>query len=591
MMKTIVRKPTKTILSGVALAATALVIALLAASYAAGPARAQTSDNTWPNPQPCGPGAETAFMKEPHEVTEGHFALFDAYWRWTQGQVDEDDGGTTGVLHTNLCPPLVSHETVTKTDPITFETKKVTKTIRSAREGGMDVEEAIMHVKDEHKADVVATNAEATDGKLSLAEYPAVRTALGLGENGPVATGTQVWWLKLDDPDTTNVDETSDLSLGFSTLLLDDNYWHRTGTDSAGNPHKSLRYKFLVERYPANPGSPEEVPHFLAYEAPDVRAVSPNTGVKLLWDSTKPSVQQTDVVMDPGEFRALQWVFTKPGTYLLWVELQGYVRKDNPLRPIDPDYDPNWKPVSTGETVTSEVYRYTIQVGETLDELEPPIFGVNFSVDENTPGGVKVGNPILVYNAEADVLYYRLVDRETRKESTDFEAVVASTSTDPHTVQIVVKDGASLDFETTPSYEFELGVADKLDHESNKRPDELLHPDDILIVRIDLKDQKPGVVLQADRGALPVGGTANLLARYEPSAEHLGRAFDYEWAEMFQTTHDGVKWRAISSAPDAPTWSVSQSSAMEKTYRVAVVLQGTDLFRVHSNDIDIFWLD
>ena len=581
-MKTIVRKPTKTIFYGAALAAVVLVIALLAASYAAGPARAQTSDNTYPNPQPCGPGAATAFMGEPHEVTSGHFALFEAYWAWTEGL--GDDAEDTGVLHTNLCPPEV-----TQTTKKSRSGPAVTVTTRSARQGGMDVEEAIMHVKDKHKADVVATNAEVTDGELSLAEYPDVRKALGLGEGDSVATGTQVWWLKLDDPRTAGVDEkTPDMSLGFSTLLLDDDYWHRT--DGAGNALKPLRYKFLVERYPANPDSPEKVPHFLAYEAPDVRAGGGKEGVKPLWDSTKPSVEQTDVQMDPDEFRALQWVFTKPGTYLLWVELQGYVRKTNPLRSVDPNYDPNWKPVSDGDTVTSEVYRYTIEVGETLDELEPPIFGVGFSLAENTPAGIKVGDPIQVYNAEADVLYYRLVDRETREESADFEAVVASTSTDPHTVQIVVKDGANLDFETTPSYEFELGVADKLDHESNDRPDELLHPDDILIVRIDLEDQDPGVVLEIDNEFPAVGEAVNFVARYEPAPTQLGRTFSYEWAEMFQTKHDGVKHHVISSAPNAPTWSVAQSKAVTKTYQVRVVLDGgTDTITVHSKDVPIFW--
>ena len=568
--------PRKTILYGAALAATALVIALLAASYAASPARAQTPGNTDPDPQPCGPYADTAFMKEPHEVTSGHFALFEAYWRWTGLGDDAED---TGVLHTNLCPPLV---TTTREDNFGIITETTT---RSARKGGMDVEEAIMHVKDKHKADVVADNAAA--GQLSLKEYPAVRKALGLGEGDHVATGTQVWWLKLDDPRTTGVDEkTPDMSLGFSTLLLNDKHWL---TRAEGNP---MRYKFLVERYPAGPGSPEEVPHFFAYEAPDVRAESSedeDEGVKLVWDSTKPAVEQTDVLMDPGEFHALQWVFTKPGTYLLWVELQGYVRKDNPYRPMDAEYE-DWKPVGAGKTETSEVYRYTIQVGETLDELEPPIFGVNLKVGENTPGGIKVDDPIPVYNAEADVLYYRLVDRETREESDEFE-LAKSTSTAPHTVQVVVKDGASLDYETTPSYELELSVADKLDHESNERSEELSYPDDILIVRIDLEDQEPGVVLDVDRGVVLVGETVNLFARYEPAPEHLGRTFAYEWAEMEQTKTHGIKWHAISTAPNAPAWSVSQSSAMEKTYRVAVALQGTDLFRVHSNDIEIFWVD
>ena len=338
--------PTKTIIYGAALAATALVIALLAASYAVGPAWAQSPGNNYPDPRPCGPGADAAFMEEPHEVTEGHFALFDAYWRWS----DPSATTSSGVLHTNECPPLVAK--TTQVDPDNEEEETVVIT-RSVRDNGMDIDEAIMHVLDTHKADVVATNAEVTAGQLSLQEYRRV------SDFAPA--GTQVWWLQLDDPDTTDVDETSDLSLGFSTLLLDDKHWH---TRAEGNP---MRYKFLVERYPADPTNPAEVPHFFAYEAPR----EGNARAQLVWDSTRPGAEKTDMLMDPGEFQALQWVFTKPGTYVISVELQGYVRKDKPA-----GASANWRPVSDGETETSEVREYVIQVGSELNETEPPIFGV-----------------------------------------------------------------------------------------------------------------------------------------------------------------------------------------------------------------------
>ena len=133
----------------------------------------------------------------------------------------------------------------TTTERTRTGTKTVTTTIRSAREGGMDIEEAIIHVLDTHTATTVATNADATDGQLSLAEYPRV------GE--VVHAGDRVWWLQLDDPDTA-ADETSDLGMGFSTLLLDETHW-----DSP------MRYRFEVERHPADP---TDVPHFFAYEAP-----------------------------------------------------------------------------------------------------------------------------------------------------------------------------------------------------------------------------------------------------------------------------------------------------------------------------------
>lgn len=69
-----------------------------------GGVQAQSPGNAYDDPQPCGPGADTAFQPEPHEITSGHFALFDAYWRFPDADPDhrvED----TNYLHTNLCPP------------------------------------------------------------------------------------------------------------------------------------------------------------------------------------------------------------------------------------------------------------------------------------------------------------------------------------------------------------------------------------------------------------------------------------------------------------------------------------------------------
>ena len=321
------------------------------------------------------------------------------------------------------------------------------------------------------------------------------------------------------------MDETSDLVLGFSTALLDGKYWHRTDDD--GNPLKPLRYKFLVERYPGDPKKPKDVPHFLVYEAPKAG----NAKANLLWDSTSPADQQTDVLMDPGEFRALQWVFTKRGTYVISVELQGYVRRDKPDGAGD-----DWKAISVDGIETSEVRNYVIQMGDPLDETEPPIFGVNLSVGENTPGGVKVGVPIPVYNADADTLEYTLTGEGSKNFALD-------TSTDPHVAQVVAADGASLDYETKKSYDLTLSVTDNKDHEDNDDPS----VDDILLVRIDLEDQAPGMVLSVDGTVLlDVGETVNLIARYEPTPELRGQKFFYQWAEQIQTLQDGIKWHPVN---------------------------------------------
>ena len=568
-MDTVTKTPRKIILYTAGLALAALVIGLLAVTMTAGPALAQgpgtggnTATNTWPNPQPCGSDDDsaTAFMEEPHEVTEGHFALFDAYWEQLGGNRALDDTNT-GVLHINECPPLM----VTTREDDGFGT--ITEIItRTAREKGMDIDEAIMHVLDDYKVDVVPTNANATSGQLSLEEYPEVRRGLGLGTTDPVATGTQVWWLKLDDPDTTDVDETSDLGMGFSTALFDDKYWL---TRAEGKP---MRYKFVVESYPANPTNPEDVPHFFTYEAPR----EGNARATLVWDGFRPSVEKTDMLMDPGEYRALQWVFTKPGTYVLTVTIQGSVRNaNNP--PLGAGLD--WKPISGNDTEAAAA-RYTIHVGDELIEMEPPLFGVNLSVAENSPGGVNVGDPIPVYNTEAKVLYYDLIG----KGSENFNL---ATTTDPHTVRVVVADGASLDYETTPSYDLALTVTDRVDHEDNRD----LSVDDGLAVRIALVDQEPGLVLEADRKTLNVGETVNFTTRYEPTPEQLGQEFGYQWEKAL----GGNRWHVfdLGTAPDAPTWAVAQSGAITETYRATVVLPNASeplkpTF-VNSNDIEVTW--
>ena len=107
-----------------AIALAALAITVLAVAYATGPAQAQDSGNTYSDPKPCGPGpgTNTAFMEEPHEVTEGHYALFDAYWEVTQRPTeDEPSKPYEGIMHTNECPPKMTRTITTETDPVTEE--------------------------------------------------------------------------------------------------------------------------------------------------------------------------------------------------------------------------------------------------------------------------------------------------------------------------------------------------------------------------------------------------------------------------------------------------------------------------------------
>ena len=479
-MDFLIKAPKTLTLYGAALALAALIIAvMMAGSFATGPAQAQNAANTYPDPQPCGPGAGTAFQPEPHEITTGDYALFDAYWEW-RGQNPNE-----GVLHTNLCPPKVT----------TTTSFGVVTTARSV--SNIDVDEAIFHVLSRDKTTVVQTNAEATDGQLSLEEYPSVAEGASAGD--------EVWWLRLDDPDTTK-DDASKLSLGFSTALLDDDqYWF--DNDNAGAP--PLRYKFEIERYPGS--DPMDVPHFFAYDPPKTGNA---TQVEAVWNSTRVDLDDDDVLMNPGEFRALQWVFTKPGTYLLSVHIQGFVR--NALNP-PPGAGSDWKPISDNKTETSEIKQYTIQVGDKLVEMEPPLFGVNPSVKENSPAGTRIGDPIPVYESEAETLEYHLSGT-----GSDAFTLIPTTSK-PHAVQIAVADGAYLDYETKESYSLILEVTDNVDHENN----EDATVDDTLAVNIDIEDIPVGVTLHASNTSPHPGETVTFTTELHDLGPYNTELIDY----------------------------------------------------------------
>ncbi len=457
-MNTITEKTnqSKTIVAVLGLAL--LSIAALAVTLAGG-AQAQTPDNTYADPQPCGPGADTAFQPEPHEITSGHFALFDAYWQWW------DSNPNTGVLHTNLCPPLVSR--TTETDDF-----GQTTTVTTMSESGIDVGEAIFHVLDKHKATVVRGDiGDNNTSHLRLDQYEEVGDYADAGD--------EVWWLRLDDPHLAG-DQSSDLTIGFSTMRFDSQYWG--GAEDGG---ATFRYKFELER---NPGiAPSEHPHFLAYRQRELGLL----GAELVWDSA--AADTKDMELEPGQFENLQWVFTKSGTYEISVHLQGWVRRAN--NPLDGAAD-DWSPISPNVTETSEVRRYVIHVGSALAEVEPPRFGLSYSIRENSPAGTALGTPISIFESEVDDLEYRL----SGEGSDDFALV---STANPHTVQVVVADGALLDFETRESYDLTLSVTDNLDHESN--PNSAI--DDSLAVRVALEDIPTSAVIHVDNPNPSVGET------------------------------------------------------------------------------------
>ena len=489
--------------AGVALSA--LVIALLAVTFAAGSAQAEGNTPTptpTPIPQPCGPYAAEAFQPEPHEKTSGHYALFDAYWEDRERNHTEER-----LLHTNTCPPLVTQRTEA-------DREGTQTTVTTLEPSGVDIDELIIHVLDKYQATVVSGTADDSNGaQISIDGYDKLDEYTTAGE--------QVWWLRTDYPDTDadDAEDALDLTLGFSTKRFSDQYWG--GADDGG---KAFRYRFQFER---NPGiDPDDHPHFLAYR------IDPVKGPVLVWNSAEAGRGEMD--MAPGQLEDVEWIFTTPGTYEISAHLLGFVRQeDNKLA----DAGGDWQPISENITETSEVKRYVIQVGDELDEVEPPQFGVSFTVDESATAGTDVGTPIQVFEAEVDDLSYSL----SGKGAEDFALVSTS---DPDTVQIKVGDSVTLDHNRQATYHLTLGVTDELDHESNPN----LSLDDTLVVRIDVL--YPRVTIEVDNPNPVVGETVTFTAQLHNMGPIGKVTYTFTFSDI---TYAGFQTESRSRRHNTPT--------------------------------------
>lgn len=440
-------------LYGAVLVLTALVATVVAIAMAGG-AQAQAPTIIGELPPTC--KVQEAPDVEPHEKKTGHFVLFDAYWEPAPLGAPAD----AAEIAINYCVPLRTITTETGEGGATTTNISLTASTSSA-------ETLIIHVKDNHKVTVVDPATENfTNSDLRLDQYKDLR--------GP--DPEHAWWLRLDDPNTPDINEQSDLTVGFSTLRFDADQWEAPAAVGG----KAFRYRFVHEREPGI--DPNGVPHFFAYRALKTGADK----AELVWDSFHVGIHEME--MGPGEFEDLQWIFTEEGTYEISVHLLGYVHHPGPGE--------DWDPISPEETETSKTQKYVFHVGNTLPENEPPVFGVNLSVPENSPAGTPVGEAIPVYEAEADTLYYTL-----RGEGAELFTVPDSNK--PHQAQIRVAEGAMLDYEGKQTYDLTLSVTDNKDHESNF--DDTV--DDILAVRISLEDEPGSAVLSVDNSD-PVAGDA-----------------------------------------------------------------------------------
>lgn len=393
----------------------ALVGALLLTSFTGGSAQAQApTGNAYDDPQPCGPGQQNPPTTDAaEEVPSGHYALFDVYWQRAANLGDEPDK-ETGSLNANLCPPSASHKEKTVFGKRVEETKRTASNI--------NINTTVIHVGEEHKAGVVAKKSDVTDNQLPLETYGKVRAGLGLGDNDSVPDGTEVYWLRLEDPDIEG-NQTSSLVLGFSAGLLDKKYWN----NASGGP--TLQYE--LESVRVLGANPSDLPHVLAYQEPENRR---NGKSVVVWDSM--DTDTNAMPLEPGQYEHLEWIFTKPGTYVLSVHMKGHVRQTAPdnLGPGE-----TWEKLSAVDvTVTSEVKEYVIQVGD-LHINDQPHFGAVRTVTAGAPGGSNVGAEIPVFGTDADALEFDL----NGVGSDNFTTNPLTTIWSP-AVQIAVAEGANL---------------------------------------------------------------------------------------------------------------------------------------------------
>ncbi len=368
-MNTLTKAPIQLKITGAVLAIAALLVALLAVAMTVGPTMAQT--NPYPEPKPCGPGQDPVPDSPDATVTSGHYGVFDGYWDFEKK-----------TLNLNLCPPSVVHTSVF--DPNTGVTTEVSTRTAS----NVDIQQTVFHINE----------ANVEDGEIGF-EHPLTAADLEeydffkLGdkdENGvDDADGMTVWWLKVDDESTPDVDEDSALAMGFSADLFDSQYWYLE--DDSGTEVEPLQYEFEVIREPGIPI--DEQGHVFAFDDSPAPTTGDEANIKrAFWDSSE--VDANALPLYPGDYHHLQWAFTKPGTYVISVQLKGHVRGiDEPPAGAAAD----WKPISDQNVVTSEVKRYVFHVGPLADA------SVSVTANAQTPRpGAQVAFTVTAHNDGPD---------------------------------------------------------------------------------------------------------------------------------------------------------------------------------------------
>ena len=332
-----------------------VIVAAAAVALTAGPAQARVDYGTDGRPEteinvaqhntPTGcdeeskPGPNTV-----DEIRAGYYAVFDGYWVADEGH-----------LSNNFCPPEV---TVTEhVDPVTHKTVKV----YTRHDANIDIRKTAFSIPDSYKVTVVDSSvaggnpSTVTGPKIDLAQFPFMKdfnavSAMKTEGGSTVFADNKVWWVKLKSPGT------SPLQVGYSTALMNEADWYNPDGDPVQFEFEAVHVFQDGTRY-----SPRELHqlgiHFFAF---DPGASQRNAQ----WSSV--DTDTNSVEMQTGEYRQMQFAFTKPGSYEVQVHVKGHVRNDDD--PPPPGGRPaGWEPVSGDDTITSPVQWYTFHVGSQAD--------------------------------------------------------------------------------------------------------------------------------------------------------------------------------------------------------------------------------
>ena len=353
------------------LAMVALLIALLAVVLTTGSTMAQgprTGDNAeeYDDPIPCSEEARPDANTTEEVIESGYYAVFDAFWDYEVGH-----------LSNNFCPPEVT--VTTEYDPV----KRKNVTVNTRSDANIHISETAFSIDDSYKVTVIDTRPDTVDGTddevtgptIDIADFPflAKSGAVSAVKPDPASTAenprpdvfanNSLWWIRLDDPNLEDASEKSDLQVGFSTALLDKADWYG---DEDGSP--------VLFRFDAVHVLKDESEHEAHVVGAHFFAFDPGTSqTEAQWSNVE-SIEDSEIGMQAGQYRPMQFAFTQPGVYRVQVNVLGHVRTKRDPAPEGADED--WRPISPDWTITSPVQWYTFHVG-----LEDDVEGNDVSVN------------------------------------------------------------------------------------------------------------------------------------------------------------------------------------------------------------------